>query len=196
MAGAAEVKFSTKNLALSGVLLAVSTALLYLTAVFPPLDLTLMSLAGTLVYLVAVQMKAGAGWIFFIAAALLAFLIVPAKLLLLPYYFCFGPYGILKYTIERLLSPLRLRTLVPLRGRGQGRRILFLCLEYGLKILVGGVLAVAGYLLFREAFFATADFGSYALPLYVVGVLFFFLIYDRLMTLIVRLYDRRIKPKL
>jgi hypothetical protein len=97
-------KITTKQLAVCGVFLAVSVVLLYLASIIPGLDLTVLAVAGALVYLISTRVSVKAGRIFFTASVLIALIVAPGKVLLLPYIFCFGPYGALKNVVEKRTS--------------------------------------------------------------------------------------------
>jgi hypothetical protein len=73
---------------------------------------------------------------------------------------------------------------------------LFLILEYCIKLIVAAGLATGGWLIFKNAFFASADFGEYAPLIYLGGAVLFFFLYDRLLTLIVRVYVIKLLPRL
>jgi hypothetical protein len=107
------MKSSAKNIAVGGVLLALCEVLLYMGSVVPGVDLTLMALAGGMVYLSYRFIGVGGSAVFCAASIILSLLIVPAKLTILPYIFVLGPYAFLKPLIERPFVAMRAKRTSP-----------------------------------------------------------------------------------
>ena len=97
-------KLSTRQLVSCGILLAVSLVLLYLASVIPGMELTLMAAVGAIVFIVCANNTFRLGRIFYVASVLLALIVAPGKVLILPYIFCLGPYGLIKYGVEKFTS--------------------------------------------------------------------------------------------
>lgn len=94
-------KLTTKQLAVCGIMLAVSIVLLYLASIIPGIELTLMAVVGALVYLIAENCSFRIGRIFYVATVLAALILSPGKIIILPYIFCLGPYALIKYGAEK-----------------------------------------------------------------------------------------------
>ncbi|MDR1028123.1 MAG: hypothetical protein LBL63_01745 [Clostridiales Family XIII bacterium] len=195
--------FSAKRIAMCGVLLAVSITVLYFASFVPNVESTAMAVAGALVYIVSARFSLGVGAVFYVASVLLALLVVPMKLAILPYIFSFAPYGLLKSPIERLTDG----------GRGAGSRggrgdatdaggtvpgvprpkgIALNIAGYLLKALAFAATTGAGLLIFGAGFFSGMRMPEFAVPLLVIGALALFLLYDRILSLADAVIGRRI----
>jgi hypothetical protein len=196
-----KMKFSAQQIAVCGVLLAVSLTALYLSSFVPGVESTLMAVAGALVYIVSVRLSSGVGIAFYVASVLLALLIVPAKPAILPYVFSFGPYGLLKSPAEKLVlggNPGGRRGAGSLRDAGgrkglAGRDALRIVAAYALKAAAFAVTTGAGLLIFKEAFFSAVRLPGFAAPLLVVGALALFVIYDYILELANTVIGRRMR---
>ncbi|MDR1954208.1 MAG: hypothetical protein LBQ21_07035 [Clostridiales Family XIII bacterium] len=178
--------FSAKRIAVCGVLLALSLALLYFASFVPNVEGTVMAVAGALVYVATARFSAGVGAGLYVASVLLALLFVPVKPAILPYIFCFGPYGVLKAPIEKAASRLR--------GKAEERSPVFAKMaEYLLKIAVFVVLTGSGLLIFKAAFFSSLHLPDLAVPVLGIGAFVLFLLYDRILSLIYAVVGDRIK---
>lgn len=91
---------SSKKIALGGTLSVLCLFSLYLAAVLPTNRLFFYGLSS--VFCSIIMVEAGTKWsfIFYGATSMLAFLLVPNKLGIIPYLLFFGVYGIAKYYIE------------------------------------------------------------------------------------------------
>lgn len=160
-----------RKLALSALLVALSTALLYGASLLPAAQLAVIAAAGLLPAVAVIH--CGLGWSagVYAASSILALLLLPDKLAALWYLLVFGHYGILKSLIERLKRP---------------------AVQWGLKLAVFAAVMGLMYLLFRSQFLA-------ALPEYSVWILFAallvcFVLYDIAFSALISVYNRRIAP--
>lgn len=163
----------SSSIALGGVLMALLMANLLLAGTVPSLELTLYMFSSLYSAIMIVETNPRNGWLFFFAAAVLAFLLLPNKIAILPYVFLFGPYGPIKYHIESF-----------------GNRVL----ELVLKLLFFNGSVAAGYLIFGELFFRDIGIPSFSLPLLIIGAQLFFLVYDTIFTQLIQFYRRRLRP--
>ncbi|HBI64644.1 MAG TPA: hypothetical protein DDX51_05955 [Clostridiales bacterium] len=92
----------TKKLTVSAMMTAVGVVLLLLASMLPGMQLASAAVAGAAAAIVVVRGGTGYGLLTVAATALLAWLIVPAKGLVLLYTAFFGPYALVKNRIERL----------------------------------------------------------------------------------------------
>ena len=129
------VSEKTWTVALSGVLAAMSLALLYLASVLPTGQLGVAAVAG--LFPMAAVISAGwkAGVCCWLASGLLGLLIVPGKGVALLFLLFFGLYPVVKSLIERL------RKLVPewICKLALFNADLFLCLQAAGGILMGSL---------------------------------------------------------
>lgn len=92
----------TKKLAFSGILVALCVVILFLGSFFTTIDLTLAALAGIILILAVIEMGDKWAWCIFAAASILAWLLIPSKLVVC-FFICFtGWYPIAKRSFERL----------------------------------------------------------------------------------------------
>ncbi|MGL4736539.1 MAG: hypothetical protein ACRCW2_03685 [Cellulosilyticaceae bacterium] len=90
---------SSKNIALGGILTALTLVLLYLTLFIPTNTLTLLTLASFMVPVALMRGNLKTAVLVYICSSLLGFIFVPSYAVL--YVIFFGCYGIVKYFIER-----------------------------------------------------------------------------------------------
>jgi hypothetical protein len=163
--------FNIRRIALGGILAALTVTVLFVEAVAPVNKLSLYALSSFFVSIVIIELGVASGWLFYAVTCLLAFLITPDKLALIPYLVFFGLYGIVKYYIEKLDK------LIP---------------EYILKILFFN-LVMAGAVLLAEKLML--DIVKLEFPWWIVAVVFevVFLVYDYVYTLFIRYYSHRLR---
>lgn len=166
--------FRTKRIALNGILGALAVICLLLAAILPTNRISLYALSSFFIAISIIENGIKAGWIFYGATSLLAFIVVPDKLGLIPYAVFFGLYGIVKYYIEKL------------------NRIVF---EYILKFVYFN--ACMGI-----AVFAASEFLGYPLTsglpwwLLIIILEMVFFAYDFVYTLFINYYREKLRTKL
>lgn len=159
----------TKRLALSAMLAAVSTALLYFAAVLPSGRVAMAAIAGLVGVLAVIH--CGGKWaagVYAVSAAL-ALLISPVKIVALMYAAFFGYYPALKSPIERI------------RNRTVGWLLKFAVLN----------VAVAVTWFVAKQFFPEALEQEIALWLLWIGVNAVFVIYDICLTQLIQMYIKK-----
>lgn len=169
-----ERKKRANNMAMGGVFLGLSIVTLFLATIIPGVELTLYALSSFYVAFILVETGARNGILFYLASVVLATLIVPNKIGLLPYAMFFGIYAIIKYYIEKVRKrPLEIFF-----------KLLFFNLSYGV-----------GLLFFKELFLGSIHLPDLAFPLLILGAQVFFLFYDYLFTMIIGFYlTKRPRP--
>jgi hypothetical protein len=165
----------TKKLATGGVLLALSAATLFGASFIPGIELTLFALSSVYVVIMIIEFSPGAGWLFYFASILLAFVLVPNKIGIIPYVIFFGIYAFVKYYIEKSQK-------------------LPQAVEIILKLVVSNLLLFLGFLGFGTAFTGTIQLPDAALPVLAAGAQVFILAYDCILTLVIGFYLKR-RPK-
>lgn len=159
----------SKNMAYSGLLLALNIVFLILSFVIPTNTLFFMGLASILISIVIIEQGIKWGIVFYIASSILSFLFMPDKLNWITYTCTFGLYGIIKYFIER------------------DRNLL---VEYILKLSIFNIIIGIGY-------FFTKEFIN--IPLNIITVLLaqvVFLIYDYSYSLAINYYYEKIRKNI
>jgi hypothetical protein len=93
-------------LALSGVMLALSIALLYLSTIVPVLDFSIYILISFFTGIILQEANVKWAWLFFCAMVILTLILPVNKLAFLLLYSFFGYYGIAKFYFEKIKNKL------------------------------------------------------------------------------------------
>lgn len=162
----------TKDVALGGVLLALSLATLFIASFIPGVELSLFALSSFYIIIMVIRTSAKGGWIFYAASFLLAFLLIPNKIALIPYGMFFGIYGLIKYYIERIEKQTA---------------------EVLLKLLFfNGSWGISFYI-FKDVFLGNIKLPDYSPAVLVIGIQVLFLFYDYILTLLIGFYQKRFR---
>ena len=92
----------TKKLTLTSVMAAMGVVFMLLGSVIEVMDLSVCALVSLIVVFVYLEVGVGHAWAVYLCTSLLSFLIVPAKLMCFEYLLMFGIYPLLKAFIEKL----------------------------------------------------------------------------------------------
>ena len=114
----------TKVMTFSAMMIALGVVCLMLASMMPGMRISLIAIAGVIAAMSIVQGGLQYGVMTVVATGLLAFLLVPAKEIVLLYAVFFGPYTLIKNLIERIHK---------------------LPIEWGLKLIFCAVIAVLLY---------------------------------------------------
>lgn len=169
-----ENKSNTRKIALNGILGALALVCLFLATVMPTNRIALYALSSFFISVAIVESGVKAGWLFYASTTLLALIIIPDKLGLVPYVIFFGFYGIVKYYIEKL------DRIIP---------------EYILKFIYFNICLGIAWFLIRQIFIAEI---TVKLPWYliIIALEVIFLIYDFVYTLFIAYYRDKLKRML
>lgn len=168
-------QIKTKAVAISGIYLALSVVTLFGATIVPGIELTLYALSSFYIAFVVIETSLSAGWLFYIASVLLAFILIPNKNGLIPYVFIFGLYAIIKLYIEK-------------------SKKLPQALEVIIKLIFFNGMVALGVIIFGELFLGNIHVPDFAFPVILVGAQIFFLVYDFIFTLVTAFYLNR-RPK-
>lgn len=91
----------SKQVAAGGITVLLTVLLLYLSYILPTGRLFFFSLSTVFISLMVIEYGGKAAFITYTATAFLGFIIIPDKLILVPYIIFFGYYGIIKSFIEK-----------------------------------------------------------------------------------------------
>ncbi len=162
-----------KRITLSGILLAFTVISVFLAATLPTSKLSLYALSSLFIAVIIIEFGAKAGWVFYMASAILSALLVP-RLEVIPFIVFFGVYGLVKLYVERINNRI---------------------IEYLLKLVYFNICLVLGFIFMKEIIF---DGLSIPAPVYIVaGILeIVFIVYDYIYTLFIRFYGSQLKQKL
>ena len=151
-------------------MLALSVVVLFFSSIVPGMELTVLAVSGVIAMIVVSETSIKGGIVFYAANVLLAFLIIPNKSILLLYAFIFGPYSIIKKVIERFVK----------------NKIV----QYILKLAGFNILMGVGVLIFKEAFFAGIELPDMAWYIILIAAQVMLILYDYILTLVMRIYER------
>ena len=163
----------TKRITLSAMLVALGVVMMVFGAVFEVMDLSIAALASLLIVFAMIEIGMPFPWLIWLATSLITAILFPSKLIWLAYA-VFAPFPILKAYIERLPRGVWLL----------------------LKLIYLNIILVALYFLVELIFGIPMLEGE--IWLQAVVYLFMniaFLAYDRLITVMVRLYFERIRHR-
>ncbi len=96
-----DISRNTYRLSVGAMFLALTLICLYLTSVLPVMTLSLYFISSLFVIPLLTENEPGLALVMAAAASLLSLLLVPNFLLVLPYVFLFGHYGVAKYYFEK-----------------------------------------------------------------------------------------------
>ena len=173
----------TKKLTLSAATVALGTVFMVLGAVFEILDLSAAVLASLLVVFIYVELGSPYTWLVWISTSLTTFICYSGSLIWLVYLTLFGIYPILKGYIERL------------------PRIFWLVLKLVFVNLMLTFLAFFAKPLTGISFFGDLSTVEILPREWLLAVLWVvmnlaFLLYDRLIVLMLAFYNLRIRPRI
>ena len=94
----------TGKIAMGGICTALAVIFMFGSSFVPGIELTLFLISSLFTAVMVIEAGVAGGLSVFAAASLLGLILVPNKLALIPYVFCFGYYAVLKYYIEKIKS--------------------------------------------------------------------------------------------
>ena len=90
-----------KNIALGGILVALTSIVLYATSILPISTIAILTIASAIIPVCIIRSDIQTSIFVYISSSLIAFFLVPINISFL-YFIFFGIYGIVKYFIERM----------------------------------------------------------------------------------------------
>lgn len=173
-----------KDIALGGILVALTTIVLYATSILPISTLAILTIASALIPVCIIRSNIQTSIFVYISSSLIAFFLVPINISFL-YFVFFGVYGIIKYFIERI--------------RKEKLEIVLKVVFFNIAFIIGfiimqnvlGINIIAGLEVLMSRFFDTSARTIASIILWIVAQPIF-LIYDYAMTMIITFYMERI----
>lgn len=173
-----------KDIALGGILVALTTIVLYATSILPISTLAILTIASALIPVCIIRSNIQTSIFVYISSSLIAFFLVPINISFL-YFVFFGVYGIIKYFIERI--------------RKEKLEIVLKVVFFNIAFIIGfiimqnvlGINIIAGLEVLMSRFFDTSARTIATIILWIVAQPIF-LIYDYTMTMIITFYMERI----
>ena len=167
------------KVSLGGIIAALCLVMMFLTAVFPLLNMTLPLFAGMLMTVVAFEVSCSWAFVTYAVVAVLAFFVTPDKEAWLFFTFLFGYYPVAKAFFEKIKRKL-LGWLCKLAAFNVSVIIIF----YVLMNILGTLD------LFEEFGF----YNEWLIPALLVGGNLIFLFYDYTLTLVTACYVKWFRP--
>lgn len=161
----------SKNIAQSGILIALTLAILYSTSLLPISTISILTIASCLIPISIIRTSLKNTILIYLSCSILSFFLVPINIALL-YTLFFGIYGIIKFFIEKLDN---------------------LVYEIILKLLVFNILLFSIYTIFKLFIGFKIEFSLWILILIAQIA---FLIYDYALTIIISYFMNRINKHL
>lgn len=169
----------TRYIALSAILAALVVICLAIISIIPVNTLSLYVLSSFFISIIVVEFGHKHGWLFFVVSSLLGAALVPNKVVMIPYMFFFGLYGLIKHYIEIFNK---------------------LFVEIVLKLAFFNICAYLVFLLARSFALDSINFDSNvkSLPAVIIIIMLniAFMVYDYTYSLFVQYYQNKIKPKI
>lgn len=173
-----------KDIALGGILVALTTMVLYSTSILPISTLVILTIASSLVPVCIIKSNIKTSIFVYISSSLIAFFLVKINIAFL-YFIFFGVYGIIKYFIERI--------------RKEKIEIVLKLIIFNTAFIIGfiimqnilGINLISGLEVLISRFFDISSKTIASIILWIVAQPIF-LIYDYAMTMIITFYMERI----
>lgn len=161
----------SKQISLGAMITVFSIILLYMTSVIPTARFFLISLASFLIAVLIIEVGISYAILSFVSTAILGFIMIPNKLLLIPYITFLGYYGVIKLYIERIDKFL---------------------LEWIIKIVVFNIALSINYYLLTIVF-AQQLILPFSIIFVVLGLQIVFIVYDYTFSMFIQYYNNKLK---
>ena len=179
--GAAEMRHSTRQIALCGILAALATALLFLGGLFPFATYTAPALAGIVLWPIGLEYNLRTGLLAWVVVSFLGLLLVPDLEMSLIFVFLLGYYPMVKQMLDRIQRrPLRWLAKLALFN-------LAVFAMYGLLLFVFPISGIV------EEF---AEYAGWFLLVLLLAANLAFILYDLCLVRVRLIYHYRLRPLL
>lgn len=167
------------KVSLGGIVAALCLVMMFLTAVFPPLNMTLPLFAGMLISMVAIEISSSWAFVTYVVVAILSFFITPDKEAAVFFTLLFGYYPVLKEHTDKMKSKL-LSWLIKLAVYN----VAMIAIYY-MTIFVLGTIDI-----FEEFGFL----GNFMIPALLIMINIIFFLYDYCLSVIKDSYIKWFRP--
>ena len=162
----------TFKIAMGGICLALAVIFMFGASFVPGIELTLFLISSLFTAIMIIETGAGGGALVYGGASLLGLVLIPNKVALVPYIFCFGYYAILKYFIEKINSGV---------------------IQIALKTIYFAAVVCIGLLLFKSVVASGIHLPDYPTAILIVAGIIMMLLYDFVLTFLINWYMNRFK---
>lgn len=165
--------YNTKKIAIIGMLGTLTVISLLFAVILPTTKLSLYCLSSFFISVIIFEYRISAGWLFFVTTNLLAYIVIPDKLAVIPYTAFFSLYGIVKYYAEKVKN---------------------IVVEFLIKYIFFNACLILALYLTKELFLyqSTTDL-KYPLWIMVIILQIVFFIYDYVYTMVINYYRNKLR---
>lgn len=167
------------KVSLGGIVAALCLTMMFLTAVFPPLNMTLPLFAGMLISVVAIEVSPSWALVTYIVVAILSFFITPDKEAAIFFSVLFGYYPVLKDAVDKMKAKL-ISFIIKLAVFDAA-----MILIYYITVYVFGTVDI-----FEEFGFL----GDVMIPVLLIVMNLIFVLYDYCLTVTMQAYIKWFRP--
>ncbi|EOD01374.1 hypothetical protein [Caldisalinibacter kiritimatiensis] len=165
---------AAKKIALGGIITLLTLSCLYLVSILPTNKIFFFWLSTIFIAFIVIEIGVSTAVLSFFAVSILGFLIIPNKLVLLPYTIYFGYYGVVKYYIEKINN---------------------LLLEWVIKIILFNVATYVIFYISNNILFNNIIV-KFDIRLFIVVLQIGFLVYDYFYSIMIKYYKFRLRKYL
>ena len=162
----------TFKIALGGICLALAVIFMFGASFVPGVELTLYLISSLFTAIMIIETGISGGALVYGGASLLGLVLIPNKLALIPYVFCYGYYAILKFYIEKIKSGI---------------------LQITIKVIYFAAVICIGLLGFNTVVASSIHMPDYPVALLIVLGTVMMILYDYVLTFLINWYMRRFK---
>lgn len=162
----------TFKIALGGICLALAVIFMFGASFVPGIELTLYLISSLFTAIMIIETGVGGGALVFGGASLLGLVLIPNKLALIPYVFCYGYYAILKFYIEKIKSGI---------------------LQITVKVIYFAAIISIGLLGFKAVLASGIHIPDYPVWVLIIAGTAMMILYDFVLTFLINWYMRRFK---
>ena len=166
---------ATKKITVSAMATALGSALMAIGAVWELVDMALAAFASLLIVFILIEVGSPYPWLVWITTSLITFVFFPASTVWLM-YLVFGVFPILKYYIEKM------KRLFWFPAKLLYVNLCIIGLMYAMDLVFGLPLFETELLILKIALYAVLNVAFFA--------------YDRLLTLVIRIYNEKYRQRL
>lgn len=163
-----------KKVAFGGFVTALSIICLYMASILPTNRLFFYAIGSMFIFTIVVEFGVPFAAITYLATTALAFIIIPNKIMLIPYLLFFGYYGIIKYYVEKLNH---------------------LVLEWMIKLALFNTALYVTYWVVTKLLLETVTFYAYIWVTIILAEIAF-VVYDLGYSMIIGYYKRKLRNRI
>lgn len=166
---------NSRNIALGGILAAVTLVFLYLSSILPTSKFFILAITSFMVAIIIIEGNLKRGFIFYVVTSVLSLILVPDKSIAITYVLFFGFYGIIKSYIEQTSK--------------------YKYLEIIIKLIFFNIDIFVIYYIINHFLNTKVAIKSYPIIGFFIAIQVGFLLYDYVFSIVISYYYKNIKNK-